>query len=303
MAVSANAFIQYSTLTMNITVIGYGSLMSGTGLSSSGALQVKDARVVALEHCRRGFAKLSSYGDRFAMNIAAPAWPLAGRVVSPASPPTNGVEALALTVPADDACRLAKREGYNPEIMQRLVTLAHARGDGVATFLWQLHEEAAHDIVAYRRRLFTLTGFTSPHYIPHPVALEGGAHAVIFLAPGVEGTGSEEVISVRQKTGIHEPMSAPEAWRRKQNEDQMIYFVFCLLGGAHGIGMQDVLGSIPEDTSFAQLLSQRLRQAFPSERALFLTTTGLSSEQYRAAFGDPEAALRRSGLADFWRRW
>ena len=91
---------------MDVTVIGYGSLMSGTGLSSSGALDVKKAHIVALENCQRGFAKLSSYGDRFAMDIVASAWPLTGRVQSPELPATNDIEALALTVPLADACRL-----------------------------------------------------------------------------------------------------------------------------------------------------------------------------------------------------
>ncbi len=185
--------------------------------------------------------------------------------------------------------------------MQRLIELADMRGYGVAEFLWRIHGEVAHDIVAYRRCLFDLTGFTSPHYIPHPVLLTDGTHAVIFLAPGVEGTGSDDVISVRQQTGIHEPMSAAETWRRKQNEDQLVYFVFCLLGGVHGIGMQDVLSTIPEDASLAQLLGRRLKSTFATEKELFLATTGLSSEQYQAAFGDPATALRRSGLEDFWR--
>jgi hypothetical protein len=286
---------------MEVTIIGYGSLMSGTGLSSSGALDVQDARIVALEHCRRGFAKLSSYGDRFAMDIAAPTWPLTGHVLSLDSPITGAVEALALTVPPEDACRLAKREGYNPTIMQRLVEFAQARDCGVAEFLWRLHAEAEHDIVSYRRRLFALTGFTSPHYIPHPVRLADETYALIFLAPGAEGTGSDEVISIRQQTGIEAPMSASEAWRRKQNEDQLVYFVFCLLGGVHGIGMQDLFATIPAEANLAQPLRQRLTQALATERALFLSTTGLSEDRYRAAFGDPAAALKRSGLEDFWK--
>ncbi len=286
---------------MDVTVIGYGSLMSGTGLSSSGALDVKKAHIVALENCQRGFAKLSSYGDRFAMDIVASAWPLTGRVQSPELPATNDIEALALTVPLADACRLAKREGYNPAIMQRLAEIAQMHGSGVAEFLGRLHAEVEHDIVTYRRRLFDLTGFTSPHYIPHPVRLADETYAVIFLAPGTEGTGSDEIISIRAQTGILTPMSAREAWRRKQNEDQFVYFVFCLLGGVHGIGMQDVLATIPEEALLAEALRQRLRQAIATERELFLTTTRLSVEQYQAAFGDPVAALERSGLEGFWK--
>src|SRR5919197_5160757 len=99
---------------MDVTVIGYGSLMSGQGLSLSGTFQVRQAFVVALTGCTRGFAKLSRYGDRFAMDLEVMGLPLAGRLVSPASAPNGEIEALALTVPLDNLCRLAKREGYSP---------------------------------------------------------------------------------------------------------------------------------------------------------------------------------------------
>ena len=47
---------------MDVTIIGHGSLMSGRGLSFSGTLHVREAFIVALAHCQRGFAKLSRYG-------------------------------------------------------------------------------------------------------------------------------------------------------------------------------------------------------------------------------------------------
>src|SRR5205809_1024521 len=94
---------------MDVTVIGYGSLMSGQGLSLSGTFQVRQAFVVALANCTRGFARLSRYGDRFAMNLEITRLPLEGRVVSLASTPNGAVEALALTMPPDHLCRLAKR--------------------------------------------------------------------------------------------------------------------------------------------------------------------------------------------------
>jgi hypothetical protein len=284
---------------MDVTVIGYGSLMSGTGLSSSGALQVKEARIVALNNCRRGFAKLSAYGDRFAMDIEAPTWPLTGRLLTPDAPLHGGVEALALTVPLIDACRLAKREGYNPAITQHLAELAQARNLELAEFLWQLHADAGHDVVAYRRARLEMTGFTSPHYIPHPVQFADGNYALIFLAPGFEGTGSEDVISIRQQTGVRTPMSAAEAWRCKQNEDQLLYFVFCFLGGIHGINMHDILSSIDEEPALADTLKPRLQQSLTQEREHFLTVTGLTQEQYRQSFGKPEVAFSRSGLKEF----
>jgi hypothetical protein len=284
---------------MDVTLIGHGSLMSGLGLSSSGPLQVSYASIVALAGCRRGFAKLSRYGDRFATDLAVTQLPLEGRLMPPASLPNGEVEALALTVPLDDLYRLAKREGYDPAATQRLNDLARARGINLAEFLWQVHAEAGHDIVAYRRRLFALTGFTSPHYIPHPVRLADAGYALIFLAPGAEGTGSDEVISVRQQTGIHAPLSTREAWQRKPNEDQIAYFLSCFLGGVHGVCLHDLLATIDEEPVLATELTSRIRRAVDEEQERFLATTGLSRESYRRSFGEPASALVRSGLNDF----
>jgi hypothetical protein len=284
---------------MDVTVIGHGSLMSGLGLSSSGTFKVAHAGIVALPGCRRGFAKLSRYGDRFATDLDAITLPMEGRIVPPASPPNGEVEALALTVPLDDFYRLAKREGYDPTVLRSLAQLAQARGTHLADFLWQLQAEAGHQLVAYRRCLFALTTFTSPHYIPHPVRLEGAGIAVIFLAPGFEGTGSDEVISVRQHTGVRSLMSTREAWRQKPNEDQLAYFLSCFLGGVHGISMADFLASVSEEPLLAAELASRLGQALAPERERFLATTGLGLEQYQHSFGEPETALMRSGLGDF----
>jgi len=144
-----------------------------------------------------------------------------------------------------------------------------------------------------------LTGFTSSHYIPHPVRLAEAGYALIFLAPGFEGTGADDVISVRQETGIHTLMSTREAWRRKPNEDQLAYFLSCLLGGVHGIGMHDLLATVSEEPALVTELTSRIRPAMENEKKRFLTTTGLTPEGYHRSFGEPESALARSGLGDF----
>jgi len=284
---------------MEVTVIGHGSLMSGQGLSFSGTLQVKAAGIVALPGCVRGFAKLSRYGDRFATDVESHYWPLTGRPISPTTVPNGEVETLALTVSLEDFCRLVKREGYSPTAVHRLATAAQERGKSLANFLWQIHEEADHDRLVYRRQLWALTGFTSPHYIPHPVPLADGSCAVIFLAPGFEGTGADDVISVRQETGIQEVMDTCEAWQRKPNEDQLTYFLSCLLGGAHGVNVRDLLFPTHEDPSLIERLRERLMQSLVGEQDRFLAATSLSREQYQQAFGDADAALQRSGLAEF----
>jgi len=284
---------------MDVTVIGHGSLMSGRGLSFSGAFRVKEAFIVALCECTRGFAKLSRYGDRFATDIEAQRLPLEGGWVAPTSSPSGEVEALALTVSLDDFCRLAKREGYSPTAIQRLAATAQAGGRSLADFLWDLHAEGDHDRVAYRRQLFALTEFTSAHYIPHPVRLMHNACALIFLAPGFEGTGSDEVIAVRQQTSIQRVMNTSETWRRKPNEDQLAYFLSCLLGGVHGINVHDLLVPVREEPNLEQALRKKIEQSLREELDCFLTTTGLSREKYRRAFGEPDTALARSGLHAF----
>ena len=288
---------------MEITFLGHGSLMSGRGLSFSGSFAVRRAGIVALVGERRGFAKLSMYGNRLATDLEVSRPPLEGRVVSAQTEAETvrhrGLETLALTVSLEDACRLTKREGYSPEAVKKLAELAQDRGCHLADFLWTLGAEAAHDVVAYRRRLFALTGYTSPHYIPHPVRIAEIGTALIFLAPGEEGTGSDEVISIRQQTGIRSPMTVGEAWQCKPNDEQLSYFVSCVLGGVHGVGVHDLLPRPGDDPQLISRLVQQLGQEIEKERAVFLDTLGFSSAQYRQAFGEPEVLLKRSGLADF----
>lgn len=287
------------TLIMNVTIIGHGSLMSGRGLSFSGVLHVQEARIVALTNCRRGFAKLSRYGDRFATDLEPAQLPLMGRRVALAAPPNGDVEGLALTVPLEDACRLAKREGYNPEAFQRLAEIASRRGLDLVTLLWRLHEDAAHDVINYRRQLFSLIDYTSPHYIPHPICLENTEYALVFLAPGFEGTGADNIIAIRQQTNIPTVMSLAEAWRRKPNDDQIAYFLSCLLGGVHGINIRDLGLTIREEPILIEQIKNRLGEILNREKELFLTTTSLTPTNYHQIFGEADLALKRSGLQDF----
>ena len=104
---------------------------------------------------------------------------------------------------------------------------------------------------------------------------------------------------MRQQIGITTVLSTAETWRRKPNEDQLAYFLSCLLGGVHGIDVRDFLASVWEHRDLAATLSQRLQPVLAEEVECFLQTTGLTPEQHVSAFGSPEAALRRSGLGDF----
>ena len=288
---------------MDVTIIGHGSLMSGQGLSFSGTFHVYAASIVALDDCARGFAKLSKYGDRFATDLELGRVPLEGEIIPPETAPDGRVEALGLRVSVEDFGRLVKREGYRPEAMLALVEQAQKENLGVAEWLWEIDAAHGHDLAAYRRRLFSITGYTSPHYIPHPVRLNTQEYALIFLSPGPQGTGSPDVISIRQQTGINKIMSTTETWKRKPNDDQVAYFLSCLLAGVHGINVWDFLASVEGDSALATALSQQLQPVFTQEVECFLQTTGLTDEQYARAFGDSDAALQRSGLNDFCERF
>ncbi len=285
---------------MEVMVIGYGSLMSGVGLSSSGQFQLRSACIVALAPCARGFAKLSRHGLSLAGDLEVAPPPLEGHMMSPTSVVGTPVEAMGLTVSLEELARLVKREGYQPDALRKVVQEAHAQGLGLAEFLWNLDTAGSHDLVAYRRQLLALTDYTSPHYIPHPVRLVDVGFALVFLAPGYEGTGSDDVVSVRQRTGMRALLPTATAWQERPNDRQLSYFLSCLLGGAHGISVHDLLASIPNDPELATMLRQRLREMLPDECERFLSTTRLSQADYQQAFGaSPEAALRRSGLQAF----
>jgi hypothetical protein len=186
--------------------------------------------------------------------------------------------------------------------VQKLAEMAQAQELEVAEFLWHLDTTVGHDLVRYRRRLFALTGFTSAHYIPHPVRLAGTRYALIFLAPGFEGTGSDAVVSIRAQTGMRTVMGTSETWQKKPTNDQLVYFVSCLLGGVHGIWVRDLLPAMSDDTRLVRELISCLKPGVEEERERFLSATGLSRERYCSAFGEATAALVRSGLEEFLKR-
>ena len=96
-------------------------------------------------------------------------------------------------------------------------------------------------------------------------------------------------------------MSLAEAWRRKPNDDQVSYFLSCLLGSVHGISVQDLLSTVREEPTLAEQVRSQLSNVLSQEQAQFLTVTGLTMAEYRQTFGETDVAFRRSGLEDFLR--
>jgi hypothetical protein len=282
----------------DVLVIGYGSLMSGLGLQPLGRLRVRAVARLALVNARRGFGKFSQHGDRFAMVLetADPRQPLEARWLPSDAPAGELPEGLGLVLQPNDLARLAEREGYSSGAIQRLRDEAARQKLGLAAFLWTQLEAASHDVVGFRQRLFRLVGYTSPHYVPHPVRLDGQRFGLTFVAPGREGSGSDRVVPVRARTGQLAVMSLTEAWHRKPNRTQLAYFTMCLLAGVHGIFIGDLLVALEADPSLRDRLRPLIAAEQRHELARFLDATGLDHTAYWQAFGPPTQALRRSSL-------
>ncbi len=266
-----------------ITVIGYGSLMSGLGLARFGTLAVTGIGRVRLHGCTRGFGKFSMYGDRFAMIVeaTAPTAPLRAETIAASNEDHTGVEALALTVALPEFIAIAAREGYASDACWALARQAEGAGRDLAQHLWALLEQAAFDQVAYRRVLFAATGYTSPHYIPHPVATDG-APAIAFLAPGTEGSGADHVVPIRVQSTVTRVLSLPEVWRIKPNADQLDYITMCLLGEVHGVSLADVYGNLADNLPLLNRVRERVVEEAPTEPERFRAMLKLSAETYAA---------------------
>lgn len=237
--------------------------MSARGIARHGDLALADAAPVELRNARRGFGKASIHADRFAMVLEAER---SGRPLTATTrlgtTSSSSVQALAMRIAIGDLPAIARREGYAPEAFGRLQALAAHAGADIAEYLAALLWECGGNVVHYRERLCRRVEYTSPHYIPHPIAIDADA-AIVFLAPGREGTGSPAVESVRARTGVTELMTVAEVWKRKPTESQLEYIASCFTGEAHGLRLDD------------------LRQAVPAELADALTPHALDFESDR----------------------
>lgn len=230
-----------------VIVVGYGSLMSDYGRACHGGLRPRAVRRVALVNARRGFGKASLHGDRLAMVLEPVDWkrPLAATPLNDgedAAPP----HAVAMELDMCDLSAVARREGYSEHALATLCDDAALRDSGVAAHLQQLLDATDGDLAAYRTALYCRVGYTSPHYIPHPIDV-GGEPGIIFLAAGPEGSGSPDVVPVRVDTQCCELMTASEVWRHKPNRTQLDYIAMCLLGAAMGVRVDDLLVGLSDE--------------------------------------------------------
>jgi hypothetical protein len=269
------------------TVIAYGSLMSGLGLASLAPLPVTDAYRVRLHGCRRGFGKLSQYGDRFAMVLepTTAETVIRATAVTGATPiDDGGIDALAFTLSVPELARVAQREGYRAEALLALAHAAERAGRGLGAHLWSLLEAASYDVVRYREQLAAAADYASPHYLPHPVATDRGEPAIVFVPPGPEGSGRDDVVPIRVQSAETRVMSFRRIWSLKPNPSQLDYAAMCVLAEVHNVSLADVLGDLAGYPPLASLLAARLARDVAAETARFRETLGLGAERYAAAF-------------------
>jgi hypothetical protein len=279
------------TAAASVTVIAYGSLMSGLGLARFQTLPALHAARLRLRNCRRGFGKLSRYGNHLAMVLEPTRFDeaICAETIDGKTDETSFPEAIAFTFSTGDFIRVAEREGYRAAMARRLAELALQAGGELASYLWALLEQRDFDVAAYRHALRRVVGYTSPHYLPHPVRMPDGSAAVTFLAPGSEGSGDDSVVPVRVKSGVTGVLDMGEAWRRKPNPSQLEYFAMCVLAEAHNLCVGDVTGEGRLDADLRARLDRRVTEEIPREGERFRAILGLSRELYEQQFGRSRA--------------
>ena len=208
----------------------------------------------------------------------------------------DGVDALAYALPVPELARIAQREGYRADALLALARHAERSGQGLGTYLFALAEGAGFDVAAYRRALAEVVDYTSPHYVPHPVAADAGEPAIVFLPPGAEGTGRDDVVSIRVQSAETRLLTFRQVWRAKPNPSQLDYAATCILAEAHNLSLADVLGDLRAYPPLARLVDERLTPELAVEAARFRAALGLSAERYAARF--PALPRRASFLVD-----
>ena len=275
-----------------LLVIGYGSLLSGYGLlaerrGGGSKLIARDAFAVRLSNARRGFAKPSTHGHYLAMDLEPIRRdePIAARADVDHG---GGIGAVGLVFDREWAPLIARREEYDPAVFLKLIALADAAGLPLGEFLLDLAERAQFDLLAYRVALRKLLGYTSPGYIFHPVPLDDGRVAIVAIGSGYEGSGDPAVRSKRNELGMERLLSMPEAMEVRSfaldRAGQAGYFAECVLGGMHGLGIDDLIEELELETDWGAELARRFMVAAPGELERFLRAASLDDARYRAQF-------------------
>jgi hypothetical protein len=282
-----------SAVNRTLLIVGYGSLLSGYGMlahrrGGGAKLVARDAFPVMLHNARRGLAKPSSHGNYLAMDLE-PADPNQPITADAADKSETGIGALGLVFDRQWAERLARREEYDPFKFIELLDLADRAGKPLGEFLLQVAERTRFNLLAYRCALREMLNYTSHGYIFHPVPFRDGRVAIAAIGSGFEGSGDPAVRSKRSEFGMDRLLSLNDTLKLTtlalDHDGQVGYFVECVLGGLHGLGVGDLISGISLDGDYGiDFFMQRLASAVPLERNLFLQATSLDETTYRKNF-------------------
>ncbi|HVB82981.1 MAG TPA: hypothetical protein VNE82_23900 [Candidatus Binataceae bacterium] len=275
-----------------LLVIGYGSLLSGYGLlakrrGGKSRLIARDAFAVRLGNARRGFAKYSSHGQYLAMDLepVRRGEPIVARAGFDGD---EGIGAVGLVFDREWAGLIARREEYDSAKFLELIARADAACASLGEFLLEIARRTNFDLLAYRVELRKLLDYTSPGYIFHPVRLADGRVAIAAIASGFEGSGDPAVRSKRNELGMDRLLSMREAMEVRSFEldraGQAGYFAECVLGGMHGLAVDDLMTDFDLHTDWGRELTRRFTQAAPGERDDFMRASSLDAARYRAQF-------------------
>ena len=282
-----------------LLVVGYGSLLSGYGMlaerrGGGSRLIARDAFPVTLENARRGLAKPSSHGRYLAMDLE-PADPNEPIVAHAPAEGCAGIGALGLVFDRQWAAKIARREEYDPGKFIELIDLADRAGKPLGEFLLDVAQRARFNALAYRTALRELLGYTSHGYIFHPVPFRDGRVAIAAIGSGYEGSGDPAIRSKRSEYGMDRLLALHEALKVAtldlDREGQLGYFVECVLGGAHGLHIVDLIAELEASSVLGAEVAALVATILPLERDLFLRATSLDEPSYRRAFGDVRASL------------
>jgi hypothetical protein len=199
------------------------------------------------------------------------------------------IGALGLVFDREWAALISRREEYDPDKFLELVAFADRAGKPLGEFLLEIAERTKFNLLAYRRALREMLDYTSHGYIFHPVPLEDGRVAIAAIGSGYEGSGDPDVRSKRSKYGMDRVLKLGEALKVRtldlDHDGQIGYFVECILGGMHGVGVGDLMEEFELQSELCERLRPHLRRAVPGERERFMKATSLNPAGYTEAFG------------------
>ena len=280
-----------------LLVIGYGSLLSGYGLlaerrGGGSKLIARDAFAVRLGNARRGLAKPSNHGRYLAMDLepVGRGQPIVARAGLDGTDEigADGIGAVGLVFDREWAALIARREEYDPAMFLELIARADAAGASLGEFLLEIAQRTDFDLLAYRIELRGLLGYTSPGYIFHPVPLADGRVGIAAIGSGYEGSGDPAVRSKRNELGMDRLLTMREAMEVRNFEidraGQAGYFTECVLGGMHGLAVDDLMEEVDLETDWGGELMRRFMLAAPGELERFLRASSLDTARYRAQF-------------------